>query len=316
MGRATRALVAALVLTGTAAGQAKLPTVGVLLFATPEAFQNDFREGLRELGYVEGQNVAVEYRWAGGQAERLAALAADLVSRGVDVVVATPTPAVEAARRATSTIPIVMAPAGNPVATGLVTSLARPGANVTGVSSHSAELGGKRLGLIREVLPRVTRIGALVHATDPFAGPFLKELETSAAGAGMQILPIVVRGPDEVDRAFAVVTRERPGALVLQPILATRRAAELAAKHRVPAISEARAFADSGGLMSYGASLAESRRRAAVYVDRILKGVRPADLPIAQPTRFELVVNLATARALGLTIPQPVVLRADHVIYP
>jgi putative ABC transport system substrate-binding protein len=272
---------------------------------------------LRELGYVEGQNILVEYRYAAGDVDRLIDLAAGLVRLKVDVIVAQSTPSVQAAKGATAEIPIVMAPAGDPVGTGLVATLARPGGNVTGLSAIGAGLGGKLLQLIRETRPAVTRVAVLAHATDPFARPFLAQIKAAADSVGVRMQAVVVRGAEEFDGAFAAMVKERAGAVIVQPILATKHAADLALKHRLPSITSGvgvRAFPELGGLMSYGANSETYHRHAAVYVDKILKGAKPADLPVAQPTQFELVINMKTARALGLTIPPLLLLRADHVV--
>jgi putative ABC transport system substrate-binding protein len=297
------------------AQQAKVPRIGMLLVSYPEHTQARFRKALRDLGYVEGQNILVEYRSApAGQTDRLADLATELVRLKVDVIVAQFTPSAQAAKRATADIPIVMAPAGDPVGTGLVASLARPGGNVTGLSGMGAELSGKLLQLIKELLPAVTRVAALVHTTDPFARPFLDQIRSAARSLGVQIQPVVVGGPEEFDGAFAAMVKERAGAVLVQGLLATKRTADLAVKHRLPAFSAGRTFAETGGLMSYAANADDIVRRAAVYVDRILKGAKPADLPVEQPTKFELVINMKTTNALGLKIPQSLLLRADEVI--
>jgi putative ABC transport system substrate-binding protein len=295
----------------------KVPRIGVFVLDDPDTVLATFREGLRGLGHIEGRNVAVEYRSAGGQVDRLTDLAAELVRLNVDVIVAQGTLVVQAAKRATAEIPIVMAPAGDPVGTGLVATLGRPGGNVTGLSATSVDLGGKLLGLIKELRPGVTRVAVLVHATDPLARPFKEQIQSAAGGVGVRLQPVVVHGADEFDGAFAAMVRERTGAVVIQPMLATRRAADLAAKHRLLSITtgvSTKAFPASGGLMSYGANPAEFYRRAAVFVDKILKGAKPADLPVEQPTKFEFVINLKTAKALGLTIPPSLLLRADQVI--
>jgi ABC-type uncharacterized transport system substrate-binding protein len=300
------------------AQQAKVSRIGVLLgLASPEHAQAGFREGLRELGYVDGQNILVEYRSAVGQMDRLTDLAADLVRLKVDIIVADGTLATQAAKRATAEIPIVMARVGDPVGTGLIATLARPGGNVTGVSSATADLGGKLLELIREVRPAMTRVAVLAHASDPFARPFVEQIQSAASRVGVRIQRVVVRGAEEFDGAFAAMVKERAGGVVVQPILATKRAADLALKHRLPSITTGvgvKTFPEFGGLMSYGANPEEFYRRAAVYVDKILKGARPADLAVEQPTKFELVINLKTAKALGLTIPPALRLRVNQVV--
>jgi len=280
-----------------------------------------FRQGLRDLGYVEGRNVVIEYRFAEGKVEQLPALAAELAALKVDVIVASGTLAALAAKQATSTLPIVFSPAGDPVGSGLVTSLARPGGNVTGLSAFAPELVGKRLELLKQAVPGVSRVAVLWQP-----GAFgeraemdtLKRAEVAARDLGVPLQFVEARGPADFDRAFSDMTRARAGALT---VLASnmfnserRRLVDLAAKNRLPALYSARELVDAGGLMSYGANLADLNRRAATYVDKILKGTKPADLPVEQPTKFELVINLKTAKALGLTIPQSVLARADEVI--
>ena len=279
----------------------------LLGLADPEHVQAGFHEGLRELGYVDGQNILVEYRSAVGQIDRLTDLAADLVRRKVDSIIADGTAATQAAKRATAEIPIVMARVGDPVRTGLIDTLARPGANLTGVSSATADLGGKLLDLIREVRPPMTRVAILAHATDPFAQPFVEQIQSAASRANVRIQRVVVQRAEEFDSALAAMVKEWASGVVVQPILANKRAADLTLKHRLPSITTGvglKTFPELGGLMSYGANPEEFYRRAAMYVDKILKGSRPADLPVEQPTKFELVINLKTAKALGLTIPR------------
>jgi len=284
------------------------------LNSTTEAFA----QGMRELGYVEGRNLIVEYRWAARKEERLPELAAELVRLKVEVIVTAAAPAIEAAKRATSTIPIVMATAADPVGSGLVASLARPGGNVTGLSALSTDLAGKRLQLARELVPTATRVAVLAHHGTSATRLFLEEMRTAAQQMEVQLVVQEVQAADDLPGAFAAMQRERAQALVVQitPFSAdnARRIVELAAQHRLPAMYDVRSFVDAGGLVSYGPSLPEMFRRAAFYVDRILKGAKPADLPIEQPTKFEMVINLKTAKALGLTIPQSLLARADQVI--
>ena len=291
------------------------PRIGALLLTSnPENFQRQFGEALQELGYAQGRNIAIEYRSAAaGEVDHLAELAGELVRLRSDIIVAQNTPAAQAAKRATADIPIVIM-AGDPVGTGLVSSLARPGGNVTGVSAIAAEFGGKLLQLLRELLPTANQFATLAHATDPFARPFVEQIQSAARDVGVRIQLIVVRGAEEFSEAFASMVRERSDAVVIQPILATRRAAELAVESRLASIATGRSFAESGGLLSYAADQVDLYRRAAYFVDRILKGAKPADLPVEQPTRFELVINLKTAQALGLTVPQSLLARADEVI--
>jgi putative ABC transport system substrate-binding protein len=281
------------------------------LFAiTSEAFQ--------ALGWIEGKNVIFERRYADNRLDRLPELAAELVRLNVDVIMAAGTLAPLAAKRATSTIPIVMATAGDPLGSGLVTSLARPGGNVTGLSLMAPDLGGKRLELLKEVLPQVSRVGILWNAANPYSALVFNETESAAQMLGIQLQSIEVRSPDDFDSALAAATQQRAGALIAveDPLTVghRKRIADFAASNRLPAIYGLREFADAGGLMAYGANLADLQRRAAGYVDKILKGAKPADLPVQQPTKFELVVNLKTAKALGLQIPPTLLARADEVI--
>jgi putative ABC transport system substrate-binding protein len=299
-----------------AAQRAKVPTIGVLVVGAPgsQQFWRLFREDLRALGYVEGQSVRFEFRSDEGQASRLPELAAELVHLKVDIIVTWFTPAALAAKHATSEIPIVMAAAGDPVATGLVQSLARPGGNVTGNAGVGADLAGKCVELIRDMLPSAHRVAALVNAPDPFSKPFLEKIQRGGAATGTTIDPILIRNTEELEAAFLAMEKSRPDAVIVQPSLPTKRAAELALKYRIPAVSFVRAIAEEGGLMTYSAPVAVAYQRAAVFVDKILKGAKPADLPAEQPTRFELVINMKTANALGLTIPPAFLARADEVI--
>jgi putative ABC transport system substrate-binding protein len=297
-----------------ARAQARTPTIGVLLVAGREPFLGQFRDGLQELGYTAGQNIHIELRTAEGQLSALPDLAAELVRLKPDIIIASETPAVAAAKRATTTIPIVMAPAGDPLGTGLVASLNRPGGNVTGLSAATAELAGKSLELIREVLPSARRIAALADPTNPFSKSFLEQIHLSARAIGSDIHVATVRNEAEFDAAFEEMKRQRVEAVVVQPTLPRKRAIDLALKHRLPAVSGNRAFADEGGLMSYAGSLADRHRNAAAYVDKILKGASPADLPVQQPVKFELIVNAKTAKALGLIVPPTLIARADEVI--
>jgi len=305
---------------------AKVTRIGYLspnLAASPH-LPEAFRQGLRDLGYVEGRNVVIEYRDAEGKPERLPALAAELVALKVDVIVApASTLAALTAMQATKTIPIVFAGVGDPVTSGLVTSLARPGGNVTGLTGLGPELVGKRLELLTQAVPGVSRVavlsrpGALGERTDK---DMLKGVEGAgrALGVRLQFVEARGRGPEDFDRAFSDMTRARASALTVLPSAMffneRRRLVDLAAKNRLPAVYPLREFVDAGGLMSYGPNFADLFRRAATYVDKILKGAKPGDLPVEQPTKFELVINLKTAKALGLTIPQSLLGRADQVI--
>jgi len=302
---------------------AKVPRIGYLtgnLASTPHTLEA-FRQGLRDLGYVEGRTVVIEYRDAEGKLERLPALAAELVALKVDVIVVTSTPAALAAKQATRTIPIVLAFVADPVGSGLVTSLARPGGNVTGLSMFALELVGKRLELLTQAVPGVSRVAALWHPGDygeRTEQDMLKEADVAARALGVRLQVVEARGPEDFDRAFSDMTRARAGAVTVQStnifLSERRRLVDLAAKNRLPAMYLAREFVDAGGLMSYAANVADLFRRAATYVDKILKGTKPADLPVEQPTKFELVINLKTAKALGLTIPPSLLGRADEVI--
>jgi len=280
-----------------------------------------FRTGLRELGYVEGQNIVIEYRGADGKIERLLGLATELTRLKVDLIMAVATPAARAAQQATTAIPIVATAMGDPVRDGLVGSLARPGGNVTGTTFLGPELVPKRLELLKQALPRVSRVAGLWHPgafSERTMRDMLKETEAAAGTLGVQLQLVGVRGPDEFDLAFSTMIRERAEALLVFPstmlFAEGKRIVDLAAKHRLPSMFNAREFVDLGGLIAYGASIIDLNRRAATYVDKILKGAKPGDLPIEQPTKFDLVINLKTAKALGLTIPPSVLGRADQVI--
>jgi putative ABC transport system substrate-binding protein len=293
--------------------------IGVLSFGAPEPFREEFRRALADLGYVEGRNVVIEHRWADGQTGRLPTLAAALVRADVNLIVASATPSVQAAMEATSHIPIIMAAAGDALRTGLVASMARPGGNVTGLSLALIELAGKTVELLREALPRATRFGCVVHREDPLHREFLSEAESSARRLGLELRPAILRSVGELDAALGSIARDRVGGIVVQPIFTVDPAVRstlvrLTLKHRLPAVSGLRRFAEAGGLIAYASEFRDLPKRAAIYADKILKGATPASLPVEQPTHFELVFNLKTAKTLGVTIPQPVLLRADHVI--
>src|SRR5262245_48638415 len=276
------------------------------------------RAGLRELGYVEGKNIVIDYRWAGGKYDRFPDLAAQLVRLQLDVIVTGGTPATQAAMRATKTIPIVMVNTGDPVRTGLVASLARPGSNVTGVTQLGAEIAGKRLPILKDTVPNVSRVAFLRNPASAAHGPYFNDLQTAARELRLTLQPVDARESSEVEAAFAAMMKERPDALLVTgDVLHQLRQAwivDFAAKRRLPALYQLKEYVEIGGLMSYGTSPTDNYRRAATYVDKILKGAKPADLPVEQPTKFELVINLKTAKALGLTIPQSVLLRADQSI--
>jgi putative ABC transport system substrate-binding protein len=301
----------------------KVPRIGYLTVdraASPHLIEA-FRQGLRDLGYVEGRNVEIEYRDAEGRPERLPGLAAELVALKVDVILAGSTPQALAAKQATRTLPIVFASAPDPVTSGLVTSLARPGGNVTGLSNIAPELVGKRLELLKQAVPGVSRVAVLWQpggSGEHTGKDMLKEAEVAGRALGVRLQFVEARGPADFDRAFSDMTRAHASALTSLGgsmfFNARRRLVDLAAKNRLPAVYPQREFVDAGGLMAYGPDLADKFRRAATYVDRILKGARPADLPVEQPTKFELVINLKAAKALGLTIPPSLLARADHVV--
>jgi putative ABC transport system substrate-binding protein len=301
---------------------AKTPRIGVLGAgsASDTALRFEaFRQGLRERGWIEGQNVVLEYRWGDGRYDRLADLAAELVRLKVDVIFAPGTAGTVAAQNATRTIPIITATVGDPVGRGTIASLARPGGNVTGLSfSVGFEIVGKELELLKEVVPKVSRVAVLGNPGNPSYGPMLREAQVAGRSLGVQLQVLEARGPNEFDRAFAAMVKQRAGALLVFAdaayIFDRTPLAQLAAKSRLPAIYGLREHVDAGGLLAYGPNLSDLFRRAATYVDKILKGAKPADLPVEQPTKFELVINLKTAKALGLTIPQSLLQRADELI--
>ena len=304
----------------------KVARIGYLLTGSLESPEtrvalDAFRQGLSERGYVEGRNIVVEYRTAEGRIERFPDLARELVRLNVDLIVAGATPTARAARQATTTIPIVAFAMGDPVGDGLVASLARPGGNVTGLTFLGPQLVPKRLELLRELLPKVSRVGVLWHPgafADRTMKDMWKETEAAARALGVQLQPAEAREADELDGAFSRMTRARVDAVLPFPSTMLfnerKRLVALAAKHRLPAMFNARQFVELGGLIAYGADLPDLTRRSAIYVDKILKGAKPADLPVEQPTTFELSINLKTAKALGLTIPPSLLVRADHVI--
>jgi putative ABC transport system substrate-binding protein len=276
------------------------------------------RQALEELGYVGGKNVTYTGRWAEANSERLPALAAELVGSDVDLLVTTGAPAAEAAKKATSTIPIVFIAPGDAAATGLVTSLARPGGNMTGISDPATELSAKRLGLLKEAVPSATRVAVIWNANDRAMTLRYGEVEKAAHVLHVTVQPLGVREPDDIDAALSTMTRERPDALFLVSDALTninrKRIIDFAAIHHIPAMYEFSFYVRDGGLMSYGPTMDDMNRRAAIYVDKILKGTKPGELPVEQPTMYYLLVNLKTAKTLDLTIPQPLLLRADEVI--
>jgi putative ABC transport system substrate-binding protein len=296
--------------------QPKKTQLGVLVLGSADSTPliNTLKEGLRQLGHVEGENVEFHVRSAGGSTARLPLLARELVELNVALIVAFQTPAITAAKQATTEIPIIMGASGDPVRTGLVVSLARPGGNVTGMSGVSGEIGGKNLQLIREVVPTAGRVGVLANVPDPFHKPFLETIQASARILGIEIRPLMVTGPEQLDAAFSDIVKERLAAVIVQPTLPHKRVIELALKHGLPTIAPNADYAVAGGLMSYSADQLALAREASAFVDKILKGRKPADLPVQLATKFVLVVNLKTARALGLTISPALLARADEVI--
>jgi putative tryptophan/tyrosine transport system substrate-binding protein len=281
-------------------------------------FDEAFLRGMRELGYVDGKNVVIEYRWAGGDAGRLQALAAELVAAKVDIIVTSGVPAAKAAKNATATIPIVMATSGDAVADGLVASFTRPGGNVTGLSLFTRELSRKRLDVFKEAVPGLERVGAVFNAQNPATMPQFRETATAGDTLGLKLTPFDIRFPDGIEPAFAEAVHQNvQGVLIISDAATIAHRTQLgsaALKARLPTMFANKAYLQGGGLMSYGPDIVAMFHHAAYYVDRILKGAKPADLPVEQPTTFELVINLKTAKTLGLTIPQSLLLRADEVI--
>ena len=298
----------------------KVARIGVLGGQSPDISPPilALSQGLRELGWVEGQNIAIEWRWAQGKNERYPDLAAELVKLKVDIIVAATTGGVQAAQKATRTIPIVMGFVSDPVALGLIANLARPGGNITGLGVPTPEMAGKRLQFLREVVPTVARIAVLSDPSQPGISVDLRGTEAAARALGVQLQVWEARSGSELDRAFTAIARERAAGIIILPstTLFAYRAhiAQLAAKHRLPTSGWARELTEAGCLMSYGASLSDVARRAAYFVDKILKGAKPGDLPVEQPTKFDFIINLKTAKALGLTIPPSLLARADQVI--
>jgi ABC-type uncharacterized transport system substrate-binding protein len=299
----------------------RVPRIGFLwgVGDPPPPLGEAFRQGLRDLGYIEGKNILVEYRYAEGKLDRIPSLVAELVRLKVDVLVTPAFPAIRAAKQATKTIPIVMLINVDPVATGIVDSLARPGGNITGLARLMTELSGKRLELLKEMVPTISRVGVLWDADDPGGAIGFKEYEAAARALKIQLLSLEIRGPNaDLEGAFRAAAKGRANALITVRntllLRYTKRIADFAIKNRLPSMYEGSDFVEAGGLVSYASSDAENFRRAATYVDKILKGAKPADLPVEQPTNFEFVINLKTAKQIGLTIPQSVLYRADKVI--
>ena len=298
----------------------KIYTVGSLTAGTgaPIPGITTLGDTLRELGWIEGKNIAFERRYAENRLDRLPALAAELVDLKVDVIVAAGTLAPLAAKRATTTIPIVMTAAGDPVGSGLVPNLARPGGNVTGLSLMVPDLGGKRLELLKELLPRMSRVAVLWNAANPYPALVFKETERAAQTLGIEVQSLEVQEPNDFGNAFEAAERHQPDALIMveDPLTIDfrKQIADFALTHRLPAMNGFRQFVDAGGLMAYGASLSDLLRRAAGYVDKIPRGAKPSDLPVEQPTKFELIINLKTAKALGIENPPMLLARADELI--
>ena len=298
----------------------KIPRLGYFsLSAGPSERDETFKQGLRDLGWVDGQTIAIEHRWMTGKLDQLSIAAEELVRLKVDVIFATTARVIRAAQKATTKIPIVMPAASDPVGDGFITSLARPGGNITGMSAMILELEGKRLELLREIIPNIARVGFLNYGTDLTAQRNTKEAQDAGRRMGIQIQPLLIGDAKNLEDAFAAMVKERAGALAIQPLLITnigqgRRIAELAVKNRLPTVADSKDFIDAGGLLSYGPDRLALWSRAATFVDKILKGAKPADLPVEQPTKFELVINLKTAKQIGVTIPPNVLARADRVI--
>jgi putative ABC transport system substrate-binding protein len=315
------AVLLALCVPASAQQLKQIPRIAYLAAGTTSSQADqleEFRQGLRELRYIEGKNIIIEPRYAEGKLGRLPALAAELVGLKVDVIVTAGPTATRPAKEATATIPIVMAFDSDPVGSGFVASLARPGGNITGLSSFSAELNGKRLELLKETIPRLSRVAVFGTSTNPGNAQALTDIELTAGSFRVKVQSVDIRDPNDIETAFRAARKERAGAVLVlnSPVFPSHRTqmVELAAKNRLPAIYFGPSFVDGGGLMSYGVSTADLFRRAATYVDKILKGTKPADLPVEQPKKFEFVINLKTAKQIGLTIPPNVLARADRVI--
>lgn len=321
----TNAIAIALIsacIAGTQYAHAQADRVRIIgslsLSAEPGAREKELRDGLRELGWIEGKNLRIEFRYAANQGERLPLLARELIAANAELIVAWSTPVIQALKTTTATLPIVMGSAADPVGTGFIASLARPGGNVTGTSLMMPELAGKRLELLREVVPGLSRVGYLLYAGDSAHKLFLKEAEEAGRRAGVRIQPLIVARTDEISGMFPAMKRERAEALIVQPLFSNTLGqgpviAELAVANRMPTISDGQGFLEAGGFMYFGPDLAAVYRRSASYVDRILKGAKPAGLPVEQPQRFELVINLKTAKRLGVDVPQGILVRADRV---
>jgi len=295
----------------------QVPRVGVIWEAPPGPGLAAFRQGLRELGYTEGQNIVIEHRYTHGVVNPVPKLAAELIRLEVDVLVVGGTVTAQSAKAVTTTVPIVFVLAGDPVGSGLVASLARPGGNATGLSNLGSELSGKQVELLKAAVPQVSRVTVLYNPVNPAAGPALNGAREAARTLAVELQVLEIRQPNELASAFSALTQWRSGALlaISDPVFADEaQLSKLATKNRLPAIYASRGFVEAGGLLAYGPNFSDNYRRAATYVDKILKGAKPADLPVEQPTKFDLVINLKTAKTLGLTIPPSLLLRADQVI--
>jgi putative ABC transport system substrate-binding protein len=306
-------------LAAEAQQQGKVWRIGLIRgSAPPPAEIEALRQGLRDLGYVERENLIIETRWADGKEERLPSLVAELIRLKVDLIVSSAPAATQAAKKATTTIPIVLVTVADPVAFGFVQSLSRPGGNLTGFAFMHPELSGKRLELLKVAVPKLSRLAVLWNGANPYKAADMKEVQTAANASGVTLQSLPVKGPEDLEGAFGAAKRERADALITleDPFTIAHRAriVELARTHRLPALYGRRVYVDAGGLMSYGPDPIEQYRRAALYVDRIFKGAKPADLPVEQPTKFEFVIHLKTAKALGLTIPPSLLARADQII--
>ena len=304
-----------------AQSQAPIPRIGMLSSFSPSdaaPWYQAFLQGFRDLGWIEGQNVSIVYRYAEGNTDRLPGLVAELVQLKVDIIVTSVTPDTLVAKNATRTIPIVMASAGDPVATGIVESLARPGGNVTGLAQMVLQLAAKRLELLKKMVPKLSRVGVIWNPEDLVAAQMWKDIQLPARQLGLQLHSLEVRSVQGFDNAFELATSARVGALLITPspvfVTNEQRIADFALKRRLPSIFHLKGFVERGGLAAYGPDRSDMFRRAATYVDKILKGAKPATLPVQQPTKFELVINLKTAKAIGVTIPQSLLQRADEVI--
>jgi putative ABC transport system substrate-binding protein len=320
-GFALGALLFALCFPAEAQQPTKIPRIGFLAATSPSAISTRieaFRQGLGELGYVEGKNIVIEYRYAEGNLDRLPALAAELVRLNVDVIVTGGAANTRAAKEATKIIPIVMALDNDPVASGFVASLARPGGNITGLSTLAPEISGKQLELLKEIVPKLSRLAVLGNSTTPVNAQALREIELPAGPFRVKLQYLDIRDPKDIETAFRAASKGRAEALLVlaSPLFVLQRTqlTDLALKNRLPAIYDRREFVDDGGLMSYGTNFADMSRRAATYVDKILKGAKPADIPVEQPKKFEFIINLKAAKQIGLTIPPNVLARADKVV--